>query len=94
MRIRDMRNLGLASERMLAEIDVTNSEELAAMGALEAFRRLSFIQGRPANLNLLYAMEGALTDTDWRAISAARKEELRAQAVCESPRRPLRRRKA
>ena len=93
MRIREMRNLGPASERMLKKIDVTCPEELAALGAAEAFRRLSFIQGRPANLNLLYAMDGALSDTDWRAIPASRKEELRAQAICESPRRPLRGRK-
>ena len=67
-RIHDMRGLGPATERMLAEIDVTTPDELRAIGADEAFRRLRFRHGE-VSTNALHAMEGALTDRDWREVA-------------------------
>ena len=69
-RIRDMRGLGPATERMLAEIDVTTPDELRALGADEAFRRLRFRHGH-VSLNALHAIKGALTDRDWREVARA-----------------------
>ena len=63
-RLRDMRNLGPASERMLAEIDVTTPDALRDMGAEEAFQRLRFQLGNVSR-NALYAMRGALADRHW-----------------------------
>ena len=68
-RIRDMRGLGPATERMLAEIDVTTPDELRALGAAEAYRRLRFRHGSVSR-NALHAMEGALLDRDWREVAA------------------------
>ena len=69
-RIRDMRNLGPATERMLAAIDVTHPAELRAMGAEEAYRRLRFRHGRVSR-NALHALRGALEDRDWRDCAAS-----------------------
>lgn len=67
-RIRDMRNLGPATERMLAEVEIFSEEDLRRLGAVAAYRRLKFRFERRVSLNALYAMEGALTDRDWREI--------------------------
>ena len=67
-RIRDLRNLGPATERMLAEVEIFNEEDLRRLGAVAAYRRLKFRFERGVSLNALYAMEGALTDRDWREI--------------------------
>ena len=64
-RISDMRNLGPATERMLAEIDIVTPDELRAIGAGEAYRRLRF-RHSSVSRNALYALRGALADTDWR----------------------------
>ena len=73
-RIRDMRNLGPATERMLAEVDICSPEDLRQLGAVAAYRRLKFRFGRGVSLNALHAMEGALTDRDWRQIDRGLKE--------------------
>lgn len=67
-RIRDMRNLGPASERMLAAIGIASPAELRVVGADEAFRRLA-ARGE-ASRTMLHAMEGALSDRDWRDVAA------------------------
>ena len=66
-RIRDMRNLGPAFERMLAEVGITTPDALRTVGAAEAFRRLTGRGG--ASRNALHAMEGALGDRDWRDVA-------------------------
>ena len=66
-RIRDMRNLGPAIERMLTEVGIATPDALRAAGAAEAFRRLTGRGG--ASRNALHAMEGALGDRDWRDVA-------------------------
>ena len=56
-RLRDMRNLGPASERMLVTAGVRTPQELARIGAAEAFRRVRDT-GQHASRNLLWALEG------------------------------------
>jgi len=77
--ISQMRNLGPMMERRLADIDIRSEDDLRAVGAVEAFRRLKFIDAR-MSLNALYAMEAALLDIDWRAIGTAQKNALRRAA--------------
>lgn len=76
--ISQMRNLGPVMERQLAEIDIRSDADLRAIGAVEAFRRLKFIDAR-MSLNALYAMEAALLDIDWRALSSERKKALKRE---------------
>jgi DNA transformation protein len=47
------------------------------VGSVEAYQRVVQAGGH-ASLNLLWALEGALLDLDWRQLPEDRKEELRA----------------
>ncbi|WP_091578352.1 TfoX/Sxy family protein [Mesorhizobium qingshengii] len=79
-RIEDMRNLGPAMARMLAEIDIFSEEDLRSFGAIGAYHRLRFRFGRHVTILALYAMEAAIRGCDWRALDAETKEHLRGQA--------------
>ena len=75
-RLRDLPNLGPASERMLVAAGIDTPEELDRLGSLEAYRRAIAAGGRPS-LNFLWSMEAALLDLDWRDLPEKRKQELR-----------------
>lgn len=74
-----MRNLGPATARMLAEIDIRSEQDLRALGAVGAFARLRFACIPGLSLNALYAMHAALNDIHWRAMSADAKASLRSE---------------
>ena len=80
-RLSDLRNLGPKSEEMLAAIHVRTPDELAARGAIAAFIALKQA-GHPASLNMLWALEGALSDRDWREV--ARDDKLRLLTELEA----------
>jgi DNA transformation protein len=65
--LRDLPNLGPASERMLVAAGVRTPADLDRIGSVEAFRRVVASGGEPS-LNLLWAMEGALLGLDWRDV--------------------------
>jgi DNA transformation protein len=73
-----MRNLGAASARMLYDAGVRSVDELRALGAVEAFRRVLFARGGRSTAVLLWALHGALTDQRWDRIPAEEKAVLRA----------------
>lgn len=75
--IASLRNLGGKSEIWLNEIGVYTREDLEKLGSLEIYRILRQRE-YPASLNLVYAIEAALADTDWRELSPNLKAELRA----------------
>jgi DNA transformation protein and related proteins len=77
-RLRDLRNLGPASERMLAAAGITTLEQLDRLGAAEAYRRTVEAGAHPS-LNLLWAMEGALLDLDWRQVPREGMRQLLAE---------------
>jgi TfoX C-terminal domain len=79
-RISRMRNLGLASEKLLAGIGIHDSEALSAIGALEAFRRLR-VAGQEPNLALLYTLHGAITGQAWDRLPMDQKEHLKLEAA-------------
>ena len=85
-RLAALRNLGPASARMLVDAGITSLEQLDELGAVEACRRVAEARGRAVDLNLAYAIEGALYDTDWRALPPGVAESLRA-ALRPDPRR-------
>jgi DNA transformation protein len=66
--ISQMRNLGPIMERRLRDIGIENDDDLRAMGAVEAYRRLRFVFGREVSIIALYAMAAALRDCDWRRL--------------------------
>lgn len=70
-----MRNIGPKSAELLRRIGVRSREELSLVGVAPAFLMVRQAGANPS-LNLLWAMEGAVRDADWRAIPSARKQEL------------------
>lgn len=94
-RIAALRNLGPVMERLLAEIDVRTEADLRRLGAIEAWRRLSFIHPRAMTRIGLYALAGALIDRDWRDLPPDVKRGLdEAAAETRAARAPLRGRPA
>lgn len=65
---------------MLKAIGIRTHADLAARGVIETFIALRQA-GQPATLNMLWAMEGALTDRDWRQV--AREDRLRLLSELE-----------
>jgi len=75
-RFRDLRNLGPASEKILLQAGIDSIEVLAKLGALKAYFKIIEKLPEKANLNLLFALEGALTDCDWKQIAKKQKSRL------------------
>ncbi|MFE5286798.1 TfoX/Sxy family DNA transformation protein [Nocardia sp. NPDC056611] len=71
--------LGAAAAAMLAHADVTTLDDLAAIGPVEAYRRMRAADVKGLDLEMLWAMEGALTYRDRRGVGTDRRRELRAE---------------
>ena len=76
MSLAKLPNLGPKSAEMLADAGITTREELEARGVVAAFLAVEE-QGHTPSLNLLWAMEGALSDTPWEMIEPSIKDELK-----------------
>lgn len=74
-KIRDMQGLGPKSEAMLASAGITTAEALREIGAVPAFLAVKRA-GLPASLNLLWALEGALTGQHWKDIARVERTRL------------------
>ena len=66
--IKKMRNLGPQSVKMLAKVGIDSDEELRALGSVAAFLSVKRAGCSPSK-NLLWALEGALTDRDRKEVS-------------------------
>ncbi|MGV3494019.1 MAG: TfoX/Sxy family protein [Ramlibacter sp.] len=66
--IAQLPNLGPRSAQMLAGAGITTVEELRRLGAVAAFARVQR-SGTAASLNLLWALEGALTGLPWQQVA-------------------------
>ncbi len=66
--ISSLRNLGKHSETMLRKVGITSIDQLAKVGSVKAYLLVKEKGLRPS-LNLLYAMEGALTGEHWTTVS-------------------------
>ena len=74
-----LRNVGPKSAAWLRQVGLRTREDLAAIGAVDAYMRVKRAGFKPS-LNLLYALEGALCDCHWQDVPEARRTELVAQA--------------
>lgn len=61
-------NLGPKSAAMLDSAGIMNLDQLRALGAVEAFVRVKRLHAG-ASLNLLWALEGALTGEPWQRVA-------------------------
>ncbi len=76
--LRALPNLGPASERMLGAAGIHAPSQLRALGAVRAFQAVRQAGRRPS-LNLLWALEGALTGRDWKAVAQRERTALLMQ---------------
>lgn len=77
-RIKDLPNLRLSTERLLKKAGIDSVEELQNKGALCAFLALQATHGKSVSIDLLWSLEGALTNTHWTVIPPQRRNELLA----------------
>jgi len=68
MKIHELPGLGPASEKLLKQAGIGTTELLIELGSVEAFRRVQRFDPR-ASMNLLWALEGALSNRDWREVA-------------------------
>lgn len=66
--IADLPNLGPKSQVMLNNAGITTVEQLRQTGSVAAYLQVKH-SGANASLNLLWALEGALTGIHWHAIA-------------------------
>jgi TfoX-like protein len=74
-----LKNIGKVTERWLNGIGINDEEGLRRMGAVKAYGLIRASEPG-ATLNLLYALQGALSGTHWNDLAPQIKELLRRQA--------------
>ncbi len=82
--IEDLPNLGPVTRRWLADVGIEDEDTLREVGAVAAYVRLRFAQGR-VSLNALYAMHAALRGIPWTALGEDERAELRRAAEAALP---------
>lgn len=75
--IEELPNLGVVSAEWLRQAGITTLAELTALGAVEAYFRVQKLGVKP-NLNLLYALEGAIRGSHWLQVKRDSKAKLLA----------------
>jgi DNA transformation protein and related proteins len=69
--------IGPRTAGWLLSAGINSREEIASLGAVEAYRRLA--EREPGvSLNALWVLDGIVTGCDWREVSPSRKGELLA----------------
>jgi DNA transformation protein and related proteins len=75
-----IRNLGPVSRQWLNKIDIHSIHDLRRVGSVTAYAMVRRNERR-ASLNLLWALEAAIRDIDWRELNPSDKELLRAEVA-------------
>lgn len=70
-----LKNIDSVFAKWLNQIGIFDRKELEKIGAVKAYHEISLTQ-QNCNLNLLYALEGALSDLDWKDVPEGIKELL------------------
>lgn len=70
-----LRNLGPVSRQMLAEAGLHDEAAVRAMGAVAAFAKVRAVNTK-ASLNLLWALEGALSNEPWQVVAREHRTSL------------------
>ncbi|MEQ7920433.1 TfoX/Sxy family protein [Xanthomonas sp. WHRI 1810A] len=76
--LRQLKNLGKTSAQWLHASGIHSTADLRRLGAVNAYRAVK-TRGFNVSKTLLYALEGALEDQHWSALSVERKEALKLQ---------------
>jgi hypothetical protein len=70
-----LRNIGPKSAAWLRQVGLRSLDELAAVGAVDAYMKVRRAGFKPS-LNLLYSLEGALLDCHWQDVPDTRRNDL------------------
>jgi len=73
--IEQLKSLGPKSKLMLAAAGINNVAQLQALGSVKAYHRVKK-QNPRASLNLLWALESALTGEPWQQIAKQHRASL------------------
>ncbi|MCC8472474.1 TfoX/Sxy family protein [Xanthomonas arboricola] len=84
-----LRNIGPKSAAWLRQVGLRTQQDLQAVGAVGAFVKVRRAGFKPS-LNLLYSLEGALTDCHWQNVPEARRHALLAEYEAASALLPVR----
>lgn len=76
--LQTLKNIGKTSAQWLRAVGIQNVADLRRAGAVDAFRAVK-ARGFGASRVLLYAIEGALLDVHWNALSTSQKQALDAR---------------
>ena len=71
-----MMNIGSEMKKKLTSVGIDTAEELIYVGAKQAFERLKKAYPNVCLVHL-YTLEGAITNTEYNALSADKKKELK-----------------
>ena len=74
-----LRNIGTVSAGWLESVGIQSRDDLEAIGAVEAYRRVKLAFPDRVSLNMLYALQGALLDIPWDLLPDDMKAELKAR---------------
>lgn len=75
MPVADLPNLGPKSQQMLELAGIASLDQLRALGAVAAFAQVKRSGANPS-LNLLWALEGALTGLRWQEVAKEHRTSL------------------
>jgi len=74
-----LRNIGPRSAEWLESVGIQTVEDLEEVGVVEAYLRTKDAFPDQVSLNLLYGLQAAMLDMDWRQIPESMKRDLREQ---------------
>jgi DNA transformation protein len=72
----DLKNIGPITARHLHTIGVMSEAELRRLGPVAVYRRIKHVDPENTTIVLLYALQGALTDTHWNDLPKPVKQAL------------------
>ncbi|GHA36201.1 TfoX/Sxy family DNA transformation protein [Photobacterium aphoticum] len=78
-RIKDLPNLRLANERMLKKAGISTVDQLLEAGSINAYKALQDTHTGPVSIDMLWALEGAISGRHWSVIPQERRSELLAK---------------
>lgn len=74
-----MMNLGPKSREWLAAVGIHTLDDVAELGAVDAYEKVKAAFPEKVSLNLLYALQGALLDLPWNELPPGMKEDLKRE---------------
>jgi hypothetical protein len=72
-----MKNIGPVSSQWLAEVGIYTITDLKKAGSISTYKILKERYPKRVSLNLLWGLEAAVRNIDWRDLSEVDKEKLK-----------------